>query len=212
MAVKWKWTNTNGGGSVPADLEHRVEQLENELTPIQTNITTLQNNQSALGNQVQTLEGQAVKIAGDQNIGGNKTFTAPIKSSANSFMSSTSTTNVLAEITAQGEKSAVIKFIQPTSGFRNYTHFKLQVQNGSSGTVVDVISLDTRDTNAGAYMTFEANKLNFGNPTTITGIATPTADTQAVPKSYVDAIKTKIKEIAAASTDFADFKNRIAGW
>lgn len=49
MAVKWKWNN-NGGGSVPTDLQNRVQNLE-------TN---------------------AVKITEDQSIGGNKTFTQPL--------------------------------------------------------------------------------------------------------------------------------------
>ena len=49
MAVKWKWKPA-AGGSVPAGLENRVQELE-------TN---------------------AVKITGDQSIGGNKTFTQPI--------------------------------------------------------------------------------------------------------------------------------------
>ena len=50
MAVKWKWNNNTGGGNVPAGLENRV----------------------------QTLETNAVKITGDQSIGGNKTFTQPL--------------------------------------------------------------------------------------------------------------------------------------
>ena len=49
MAVKWKWKPA-AGGSVPAGLEQRVQNLE-------TN---------------------AVKITGDQSIGGVKTFTQPI--------------------------------------------------------------------------------------------------------------------------------------
>ena len=48
MAVKWKWNNNTGGGSVPAGLENRVQALE-------TN---------------------AVKITGDQSIAGVKTFTS----------------------------------------------------------------------------------------------------------------------------------------
>ena len=47
MAVKWKWNNNAGGGNVPADLENRVQTLENE----------------------------AVKKTGDQSIAGTKTFT-----------------------------------------------------------------------------------------------------------------------------------------
>ena len=50
MAVKWKWKPAAGGGNVPADLTNKVNQLE-------TN---------------------AVKITGDQSIGGNKTFTQPL--------------------------------------------------------------------------------------------------------------------------------------
>ena len=48
MAVKWKWNNNTGGGSVPAGLENRVQTLENE----------------------------AVKLSGAQNISGVKTITA----------------------------------------------------------------------------------------------------------------------------------------
>ena len=54
MAVKWKWNNNTGGGNVPADLAQRV----------------------------QTLETNAVKITGDQNIAGVKTFTGGVVSRA----------------------------------------------------------------------------------------------------------------------------------
>ena len=47
MAVKWKWNNNTGGGSVPAGLEQRVQNLETNT----------------------------VKITGDQSIAGVKTFT-----------------------------------------------------------------------------------------------------------------------------------------
>ena len=50
MAVKWKWKPAAGGGNVPADLTNRV----------------------------QTLETNTVKITGDQQIAGNKTFTNKI--------------------------------------------------------------------------------------------------------------------------------------
>ena len=50
MAVKWKWNNNTGGGNVPANLENRVQTLENEV----------------------------VKKTGDQSIAGNKTFTQPL--------------------------------------------------------------------------------------------------------------------------------------
>ena len=50
MAVKWKWNNNAGGGNVPANLENRVQTLENEV----------------------------VKKTGNQSIDGNKTFTQPL--------------------------------------------------------------------------------------------------------------------------------------
>ena len=54
MAVKWKWNNNTGGGNVPADLAQRV----------------------------QTLETNTVKITGNQNIAGVKTFTGGVVSRA----------------------------------------------------------------------------------------------------------------------------------
>ena len=51
MAVKWKWKPAAGGGNVPADLENRVQTLENE----------------------------AVKLSGAQNISGVKTITATVE-------------------------------------------------------------------------------------------------------------------------------------
>lgn len=60
MAVKWKWNN-NGGGSVPADLTQKVQQLETKAATNETSITTLNNS--------------AVKTTGDQSIAGVKTFT-----------------------------------------------------------------------------------------------------------------------------------------
>ena len=34
MAVKWKWNNNTGGGSVPAGLENRVQALETNAVKI----------------------------------------------------------------------------------------------------------------------------------------------------------------------------------
>ena len=53
MAVKWKWKPA-AGGSVPAGLEQKVNQLETNYNNLNT---------------------QAVKISGDQSIAGVKTFT-----------------------------------------------------------------------------------------------------------------------------------------
>ena len=44
MAVKWKWNNNTGGGSVPADLENRVQAVETKATTNENNITNLQQN------------------------------------------------------------------------------------------------------------------------------------------------------------------------
>ena len=56
MAVKWKWNNNTGGGSVPAGLENRVQTLETDNTTNKQNITNLQNNTAKL-NQTNTFTG-----------------------------------------------------------------------------------------------------------------------------------------------------------
>ncbi len=48
--------------------------------------------------------------------------------------------------------------------------------------------------------------------TKIESVATPTASGDAANKSYVDAVKTELKALVAASTDFADFQSRVAAW
>lgn len=211
MAVKWKWNNAAGSGSVK-DLEHRVDQLESELTPIQNNITTLQNEQTSTGNQLNTLSGEAVKITGAQTIDGTKTLNTSLQLANNTYLAKGGTRLSLATLVAQGQKTLDILFVQPTAGYRNYCDINLNVKNGSNATVITVFTLQTRDTNAGVYARCEGDKFIFSNPTLVGGIQAPVGNNDAANKLYVDAIKTKIKEIAGVSTDFADFKRRIGGW
>lgn len=46
----------------------------------------------------------------------------------------------------------------------------------------------------------------------IENVVNPTNEKDVANKRYVDALKTKIKEIAASSTDFNDFKTKIGQW
>lgn len=62
---------------------------------------------------------------------------------------------------------------------------------------------------------FNDNKrfdLDLQSRSKILNVPNPTVNGDAANKEYVDAIKRKIKEIAAASTDFNDFKRRIGSW
>ena len=61
MAVKWKWKPA-AGGSVPSNLEQRIQAVETKSSTNETNITNLQND--------------TVKLSGTQNISGVKVITA----------------------------------------------------------------------------------------------------------------------------------------
>ena len=61
MAVKWKWKPA-AGGSVPSNLEQRIQAVETKASTNETNITNLQND--------------TVKLSGTQNISGVKVITA----------------------------------------------------------------------------------------------------------------------------------------
>lgn len=184
MAVQWKFKNT-AGGNVPADLVHRIEQLEQELTPIQNNITTLQNNQTSLGQQVQTLEGSAVKTTGDQNKSGRITFTSdgsPIEFKP-------------------GNANAT--FIAGRSGSNNQRIWYFGKGSSSSNDISFVAEQ--------GKLLLSGTTIHCNNKR-VELVATPTANNDAANKAYVDAIKTQIKEKVAASNDFADFKTKIANW
>lgn len=54
--------------------------------------------------------------------------------------------------------------------------------------------------------------LNMSGTSRILNLPNPTENAEAATKLYVDTIKNKIKEIAASSTDFNDFKAKIGAW
>lgn len=67
--IKSIWENKNtGGGNVPADLENRLQAVEQKASTNETSITNLNNS--------------AVKTTGDQSIAGVKTFTGGVVSRA----------------------------------------------------------------------------------------------------------------------------------
>lgn len=147
MAVKWKWNNNTGGGNVPADLANRV----------------------------QTLETSAVKITGDQNIAGVKTFTS---------------------------NSEVIKF---NSGNNNsaymagYKSGNTRIWYFGKGSSTD----DNFIIGSTAEIKLEAARAIHCNSKKLTNVADPAANTDAATKQYVDnRIKFRIVDatINASST------------
>ena len=63
--IKSIWENKNtGGGNVPADLQNRLQAVEQKASTNETSINNLNN--------------EAVKKTGDQSIAGVKTFTQPL--------------------------------------------------------------------------------------------------------------------------------------
>ena len=136
MAVKWKWNNNTGGGNVPAGLENRV----------------------------QTLETNAVKITGDQSIGGNKTFTNKI--TANEGLT-TGDTKAITSGNLELGLGDTTGYITPEDNTNKTLKF-----GGRSG--------------RGRF------NLDFENQSQLSGIKDPSATYHAANKNYVDnRIKTR---------------------
>ena len=116
----WETKNT-GGGSVPADLANRVQSLE-------TN---------------------AVKITGDQSIGGNKTFTQPL-----TVATPTADTNAT---TKQYVDNKIQKRVYTTTNAQGNTH-TIQPTNGYE--IISVMVGRKRTSDNFYFFTYHAN-LNF---------------------------------------------------
>ena len=130
MAVKWKWNNNTGGGNVPAGLENRVQELE-------TN---------------------AVKITGDQSIGGVKTFTS---------------TNEVIKLNSGTNNSAYM------AGYKSGNNRIWYFGKGSSTDDNFVIG-------STADIKLEARNVIQCNSKKLTNVADPAANTDAATKQYVD--------------------------
>ena len=130
MAVKWKWNNNAGGGNVPANLENRV----------------------------QTLETNAVKITGDQSIGGVKTFTS---------------TNEVIKLNSGTNNSAYM------AGYKSGNNRIWYFGKGSSTDDNFVIG-------STADIKLEARNVIQCNSKKLTNVADPAANTDAATKQYVD--------------------------
>ena len=136
MAVKWKWNNNTGGGNVPAGLENRVQALE-------TN---------------------AVKITGDQSIGGVKTFT---------------NTGEVIKINSGTDNSAYV------AGYKTQNRRIWYFGKGSSSNDEFVIGSTSN-------IKLEAANIIHCNNKKLTNVAEPAANTDAATKQYVDnRIKTR---------------------
>lgn len=183
----------------------KINDIKNQIAQLQTTINALQT-------QLTTLNNEAVKLSGNQSIDGIKTFNSSLQLANNTYLAKGGERLPLATLVAQGQKAIDILFVQPTTGYRNYCHINLKVKNGNDANAMTVFTLQTRDTNAGVYATCEGNKFLFLNPTLVGGIQTPIGNNDAANKSYVDAIKTKIKEMASTSNDFASFKSKVGAW
>ena len=130
MAVKWKWNNNTGGGNVPAGLEQRVQNLE-------TN---------------------AVKITGNQNIAGVKTFTS---------------TNEVIKLNSGTNNSAYM------AGYKSGNNRIWYFGKGSSTDDNFVIG-------STADIKLEARNVIQCNSKKLTNVADPAANTDAATKQYVD--------------------------
>ena len=142
MAVKWKWKPA-AGGSVPAGLEQKVNQNE-------TNITNLQQN--------------TVKITGDQNIAGVKTFT---------------NTGEVIKLSSGTDTSAYV------AGYKSQNRRIWYFGKGSSSNDEFVIGSTSN-------IKLEAANIIHCNSKKLTNVADPAANTDAATKQYVDnRIKTR---------------------
>lgn len=116
------------------------------------------------------------------------------------------------QVTNNSSKYFNFDFVWTGTGYRNWSGINLRVKHDNAN-FEDMWKVEYRAQNTdGLYMYCVNNKLTFDTDTSLIGIATPTVANGAVPKSYVDALKTQIKEKVAASTDFNDFKTKIAQW
>ena len=130
MAVKWKWNNNTGGGNVPAGLENRVQALE-------TN---------------------AVKITGDQSIGGVKTFTS---------------NNEVIKLNSGNNNATYI------AGYKSGNSRIWYFGKGSSSSDEFVIGSTSN-------IKLEAANIIHCNNKKLTNVADPAANTDAATKQYVD--------------------------
>lgn len=136
----WESKNT-GGGSVPADLANRVQTLETDNTTNKTNIGNLQND--------------TVKISGNQDITGRKTFT-----SAGEAIQIKETGNNSGYITGYTDNTK--KWAIGNNGSDN--HFKLEASNANGnvilapGTNGDVLSNSPKNWNQGVDNTIVRQK------------------------------------------------------
>lgn len=148
--------------------------------------TTVKNDIGDLGDQITNNWNKTVKTTGNQTINGTKTFTSPVIINNSKYLQRDGNTLVLLELTHQGEKTAALDFIQPEAGFRNYSNIVFRIKNGRSSNFVELLKIQSRNTNDGLYIKAEADKITFNDPTKITNIQNPTADGDAVNKAYVD--------------------------
>lgn len=186
----------------------QLEQLKENVNNINNSITQIQQKNTEQDN---ALNNKA-------NLTAN-TFTQPqtINNSKALILNNNAT---LMEITDPGEKNVYLDFIQPKAGFRNYANIYFRVKHGSTANWENILKIQSRNTGTGLFLEVEANKLGFLNPTTISNIDTPTADGDAVNKSYVDGVKTNIttntneintlkQETTTIKADLGDLGNQV---
>lgn len=166
-----------------------------DLTQINNKISAIEAKNTQQDTQITNLSNIAAKTNISNTFTGNQTINGSILGS-NGFYS-TQAAQTIGIISRQTEKSFNFDFIQGSAGYRNYCNIQIRHKyaNQADREYVTLFKLYLKNTNEGVFMTCENDKLGFERKTTIS-----------------NAVLQDLKTIVAASTDFNDFKRRIANW
>lgn len=196
------WGNSETNTVDITALENKVNAVEAKTTALETKATAIEtkanNNETNITNTRNTLNNLST-IAAKTNIANTFTANQTINGfiiNSNGYYKDANFQSV-STLKLQGEKTMSFDFIQQTAGFRNYCNIALRHKYGNQtdAQYTTLFKLTTKNTNEGIDIAVEADKINFPTKTVIS-----------------NAVLKELKELVAASTDFNDFKNRIAGW
>ena len=120
----------------------------------------------------------------------------------------------------QGRKTFFLDYWQPTGTFRNYLNFTMRYSHDSTNPQnwTKVLDIEVQPTVIKCYIEtfFKFTSIDGLRNIRVNGLDTPTDPSDATPKNYVDniksSLKSEIKNMVAQSTDFNDFKTRVASW
>lgn len=163
------------------DLQNKTNANQNNITANQTNITALENNYNRLNSEV-------VKIAGDQTITGKKTFTSPGEAIQIKPTSDTGGSYIA------GYRGGIKKWVLGNTGSNDGILLEAPAGN--------IYLKPSQNASAKGYIDCYNAKLSR--------IATPTANTDAANKQYVDGEIAKVNAGGGSGAVSQDVLDQIA--